>query len=102
MGDKLTAGFDAVDGNGDGQVSYFEALVALPDLSSATFNALDTNGDGQISRAEAGLDNGGGCAGCTGSKGGYSIDKMKKSFSDLFLAGLGLGVLSLLSRRRSS
>jgi beta-lactam-binding protein with PASTA domain len=42
-----------------------------------------------------------GCAGCAGGKGSFTLDKMKKSFGDLFLAGLGLGVLSLLSRRKT-
>ena len=98
----LTQTFDAVDGNGDNQISYSEALASLPGLTQEVFSRVDSDGDDQVSRAEAGLDQGGGgCAGCNGGKGSFTIDKMKKAFGNLFLAGLGLGVLSLLSRRKS-
>jgi hypothetical protein len=99
----LTQTFDAVDGNGDSQISYAEALAALPGLTQAVFSAVDSDGDGQISRVEAGLSESGsgGCAGCSGGKDSFTIDKMKKAFGDLFLAGLSIGVLSLLSRRKT-
>jgi WD40 repeat protein len=42
-----------------------------------------------------------GCSGCSGGKGTFTLDKAKKAFGDLFLAGLSLVVLSLLSRHRT-
>jgi beta-lactam-binding protein with PASTA domain len=99
--DALATTFDTMDSNGDSQVSYFEALIALPGLPEVTFDAVDSNGDGQVSRAEAGFDADGGCAGCAGGKGVFTIDKMKKAFGDFFIAALGLGVLSLFFRPRS-
>ena len=98
--DKLTVAFDAVDGDGDGVVSYAEILAAMPNLTRDVFNAVDSDGDGWISRTEAGLDEGGGCAGCTGAKGAFTPDAIKKVFANLFLSGLSLVVLSLLSRNR--
>jgi beta-lactam-binding protein with PASTA domain len=99
--DALATTFDTMDSNGDSQVSYFEALIALPGLPEVTFDAVDSNGDGQVSRAEAEFDADGGCAGCAGGKGVFTIDKMKKAFGDFFIAALGLGVLSLFFRPRS-
>jgi sugar lactone lactonase YvrE len=99
----LTASFDTMDANGDGVVTYSEALTALPGLTVAVFNAVDADGNGQVSAEEAGVGASGcaGCAGCSGGKGAFTLDMVKKSLGDLFLAGLGLGVLSLLSRRWS-
>ncbi len=96
----LTATFDAVDSNGDSQISLAEALAALPDLPETVFNAVDTDGNGQISLTEAGL-NVGGCAGCSGGKGAFTPDGMKKALSDLFLGGLSLMALSAIGRHRA-
>jgi hypothetical protein len=98
----LNADFDAVDSNGDGQVSYSEALIALPGVPADAFNEIDVNGDGQISRAEAGVATDGGCAGCGAGKRALSLVKIKGSLGDIFLAGLSLVVLSLMAGRRSS
>lgn len=37
-----------LDADGDGLVSYNEALAALPDLTEAEFAALDADGDGML------------------------------------------------------
>ncbi len=87
---QLTAAFNAIDTNGDGQVSYAEAAAVLPGLPQAVFNLVDTNGDGQISLAEAGLDEGG-CKGCNGGKSALGL-------GNLFLGGLSL--MTLLAFKR--
>ena len=62
--EALADNFDAIDVNGDGFVSYAEAVAYLPGLTSAQFVAVDANDDGKISKAEAGIaDAGCGCAG---------------------------------------
>lgn len=52
---------ETLDTDGDGVVSYTEALVAMPEMTEAEFQALDANGDGTLdldeiaSAQEAGL-----------------------------------------------
>jgi WD40 repeat protein/beta-lactam-binding protein with PASTA domain len=103
-------------------VEQAQTTLAVAGLSaSETEESSDTVPVGQVIRQEpafgaqvtpgtlvslvvsSGPDDAGcaGCAGCAGGKGSFTVDKMKKSLGDLFLAGLGLGVLSLLSRRRT-
>ncbi len=43
---------EALDTDGDGFVSYTEALVAMPEMTEAEFQALDTNGDGALDADE--------------------------------------------------
>ena len=95
----LTAAFDTVDVDNDGQVSFAEALTALAGLTQEVFNSVDTDGNGQISRAEAGL-NEGGCAGCRGGKADFMPDRMKKLFSGAFLGMLSLIAMVSFERRR--
>ena len=40
--------FDAIDGNGDGQISADELMA----MNDRRFEAVDTNGDGQLDKAE--------------------------------------------------
>ena len=62
--DLLDANFDGVDTDQNGGVSYAEALAALPGLTQDVFDAVDSNGDGEISRKEA--EDAHGCCGCSG------------------------------------
>ncbi len=106
--DLLTASFDTVDTNGDGQISFAEALAALPGLTQAVFNAMDSSGDGLISRTEAavvegegeGEGGGGGCTGCSGGKGAFGFDGLKDSLGSLFLGALSVMALLALAGRR--
>lgn len=41
-----------LDTDGDGMVSYTEALVAMPEMTEAEFAALDANGDGMLDTDE--------------------------------------------------
>lgn len=43
---------ETLDTDGDGLVSYTEALVAMPEMTEAEFQALDANGDGVLDAAE--------------------------------------------------
>lgn len=43
---------EALDGDGDGMVSYTELLVAMPEMTEAEFQALDADGDGLLSPEE--------------------------------------------------
>lgn len=45
-------------------------------------------------------DSGCGCAGCSGGKGAFTFDNLKKVFGDLFLGGLSLMALLALSGRK--
>ena len=42
----------ALDTDGDGMVSYAEALMAMPEMTDEEFMALDTDGDGLLSAEE--------------------------------------------------
>ncbi len=97
--DLLASSLDSVDTNGDGQVSYAEALAALPGLPEAVFNAIDSDGNGQVTADEAGVDQGG-CAGCAGGKGAFTFETMKKALGNFFLGGLSMMALLAIARRR--
>ena len=57
----LADNFAAMDTNGDGVVTYAEAVAYLPGLTPAQFALVDANGDGKITPAEAGIA-GAGCS----------------------------------------
>ena len=86
----LLAQFDTLDLNGDGSLSYAEALGRVADLSQEEFDALDTDDNDDLSLAELG-----GSeptpTGCLGSLGQKSLQDY---MGDLLLLGLSLGVLS--------
>ncbi len=42
----------SLDTDGDGMVSYSEALVAMPEMTEAEFAALDADGDGMLNADE--------------------------------------------------
>jgi beta-lactam-binding protein with PASTA domain len=95
---RLAAAYDAADTNQDGILSFEESAAAVPGLTQTVFDTLDTSGDGQLSQDELGMQNGSGCAGCTGAKGAFSPGGRT---GDLFLTAvgaLGLAVFSTFSR----
>lgn len=96
--EALEHNFDAMDTDQDGQISYAEALAALPGLTQDVFDSVDTNGNGQISHKEA--ECGEGCFGCSCHKSDLTTGGVQKHLGNLFLAGLSLSVLAGFSRRR--
>ena len=96
---QIAAMIASVDANGDGLISYSEALAALPELTQDVFNQLDTNGDGSLDKTELGLEDSSE-SGCNCKKGYMTPDGLKRMFGDLFLAGLSLSALLVVSRIR--
>jgi formylglycine-generating enzyme required for sulfatase activity len=92
----LLDAFDAADTNGDGKLSYEEALAIVTGLTQDQFNALDTDDDGFLSIEELGGD--GGC-GCCKRTPNTKID-IKRYIGDWLLVGLSLLVLITLANRR--
>jgi beta-lactam-binding protein with PASTA domain len=86
--EQLMEAFDTADINGDGKLSFEEALASVPGLTQAVFDALDTNGDGYLSPAELGMDAGCGCAGCQGGATKSSGDGFAVLFGLLGLAAM--------------
>ncbi len=64
---QLSEAFQQADMNGDGRLSFGEAAAAVPGLTQAVFNALDADGDGQLSPEESGVRFESGCTGCRGT-----------------------------------
>ncbi len=50
--DPAIARFHALDGNGDGQVSWEEFHAVSPNISRKGFEMMDSNGDGQLCESE--------------------------------------------------
>jgi beta-lactam-binding protein with PASTA domain len=95
--EQLADVYDAADTNGDGALSFSEAVAAVTGLTQAVFNELDTNGDGQLASDELGVDASAGCTGCQGSKKAFDPTRM----GDLFLMALGaLGLAAMAPLRR--
>lgn len=94
---RIAAMIAGVDVNSNGVVSYPEAVAALPELTQDVFNQLDTNGDGSLDKTELGLED---SSGCNCKKGYMTPDGLKRMFGDLFLAGLSLSALLVVSRIR--
>jgi hypothetical protein len=98
---ELADAYDSADTNGDGTLSFGEAVASVTGLTRAVFDELDANGDGQLSAAELGLEDGAGCAGCQRGKGAVTPADMGKRMGDLFLTGLGLfGLAAMATVRR--
>jgi hypothetical protein len=91
--------FNVADTNGDGQLSYEEAVVAILGLTRDQFNTLDTNGDGLLSIEELGGEEEGGC-GCCKRTPNTKID-FKRLLGDWLLVGLSLLVLISLANSRT-
>ena len=72
MRQQVAAAFEQADADNSGGLSLEETTTAVPDVTEAMFDALDTNGDGQLTSDELGLDDnsGSGCDGVTGCAGG--------------------------------
>jgi beta-lactam-binding protein with PASTA domain len=94
----LAALFEEADTDGDGKLSWEEALAAVPSLSRAVFDELDTNTDGYLDRAELGLPEEG-CGACGCQKGDMTPGGLKQRLGDLFLSALALSVLAAFGRR---
>jgi len=93
--------FDAVDTNGDNQLSLEEILAgSLQNLTLEIFQTIDTDNDGALTREE--LENYlkiGGCFGCVRRL--FIKDLLVSSGGDLLMSGLGLALLLLTLQRRS-
>jgi len=88
--------FDNADTDGDGQLSYEEALAIIASLTQDQFNALDTNGDGFLIIEELGGDDRCGCCKRTPNT---KID-IKRYIGDWLLVGLSLLVLISLANKQ--
>ncbi len=88
------------DANGDGRLSFEEVSAAVPGLTQDVFDEFDTDGDGQLDTAELGSDEYSGCSGCRDGKSGAGCPGLGKLLSDLFLTGLGLTGMAVLSISR--
>jgi len=91
------------DANGDGQLGFGEASSAVPELQQTQFDAIDTDGDGQLSREElvaasGGEPEGGCCARCNKSK--SPAETIKHFMGDWLLLGLSLMLLLAWSTYR--
>ncbi|MBW7864888.1 MAG: PASTA domain-containing protein, partial [Candidatus Hydrogenedentes bacterium] len=98
---QLAVMFGAADTNNDGRLSYSEALAAYEGLTEIIFDVLDLNGDGLLDKEELGMLDSESCAGCNCVKADFTVDGLKKRLGDFFVAGLGLGLLALMGRRRT-
>jgi hypothetical protein len=96
---QISTYFSTVDTNGDGQISYTEALTAISNLTLPVFNELDVDGNGALSQAELGIEKpiSCGCAGC--SKSDFTINGLKQHISDLFLMGISMMALIMMAKK---
>jgi hypothetical protein len=95
----LLDAFDAADTNGDGKLSYEEALAIITGLIRDQFNAFDTDGDGFLSIEElGGEEEGDGCGCC--KRTGDNKDLFRRYLGDWLLVGLSLLVLISLANRQ--
>jgi len=95
---ELNDNFTAADTDSSGGLSLAEAQAYASSLDANTFNTLDANHDGQLTQAELQQylgTNSGGCN-CASQKGAFDL---KGRLGDLLLAGLGLMVIVLMSRK---
>jgi len=92
----LLDAFDAADTNGDGKLSYEEALAIIAGLTQEQFNAIDTDGDGFLSLEELGCERRCGCCKCTNKA---KID-IKRYIGDWLLVGLSLLVLISIANKQ--
>ncbi len=84
----LLDGFTAADGDHSGGLNRTEAVAAVPGLTQDQFSQLDANGDGQLTQDELNqILNPGGCR-C--GKADFTMEGLKGSLADIFLAGLAV------------
>jgi len=93
--------FEDLDTNNDGTLSLAEAMAGVSTLPAEVFQAIDANGDNQLSQDELrDYLNIGGVFGCVRRL--FVKDLLVSAGGDLLLAGLGLALLAAsVSRRRS-
>ena len=91
----LLSNLQAADTNGDGQLSFTEAVAQIPGLTASQFDTLDTNSDGGLSDAELRAAPNGDTTdgGCVLAKRVYN-DTLAKWYGDSFLLGLTLTLLA--------
>ena len=91
------------DANGDGELSYEEAVTAVAELQQTQFDAIDNDGSGTLSRDELLIASGGEaesgcCAKCNKSK--SPVETVKHFLADWLLLGLSLMLLLSWSNAR--
>jgi len=91
LAQALLDAFESVDTDVDGAIDFLEAQGLFAALTQAEFDALDGDGDGEVSQAEliaagAVLPAKGGCFG--GGKVGKVVSDIKNFFGELFVLGL--------------
>jgi hypothetical protein len=94
----LAEALETADADGDGALSFSEAVAALPELTQTQYDALDADGDGTLTQDELDAEE---CSGCAGFRVYFGSPFSGGGLADLFLMALGaLGLAAMSTLRR--